>query len=169
MKSSIIQLQQLLYNGKEMRNAETFSGFGLTNGDLVLADEEKAKAIAFDEINKSPEENKRRLTVETLRYLFRPQVAEKQFGHLIFSMAMQAISVFKIGAFVCWDLSVYEGYGVRMHSDNTKVSNGGEVQCFEGLCIVNNNYIWSHRSNNYSESKRNDHLDNNRRQEQRNK
>ncbi|GJU78975.1 hypothetical protein Tco_1276045, partial [Tanacetum coccineum] len=37
----------------------------------VLADEEKAKAIAFDEINKSPEENKRRLTVETLRYLFR--------------------------------------------------------------------------------------------------
>ncbi|GJR72783.1 hypothetical protein Tco_0085148, partial [Tanacetum coccineum] len=31
----------------------------------VLADEEKAKAIAFDEINKSPEENKRRLTVAT--------------------------------------------------------------------------------------------------------
>ncbi|GJX14896.1 hypothetical protein Tco_0206654, partial [Tanacetum coccineum] len=25
------------------------------------------------------------------------------------------------------DLSVCEGYGVRMHSDNTKVSNGGEV------------------------------------------
>ncbi|GJQ93506.1 hypothetical protein Tco_0004645 [Tanacetum coccineum] len=35
---------------------------------IVLADEEKAKAIAFDEINKSPEQNKRRLT---------PQVAEK--------------------------------------------------------------------------------------------
>ncbi|GJY04699.1 hypothetical protein Tco_0370639 [Tanacetum coccineum] len=67
-------------------------------------------------------------------------------------MAMQAISLFKTGvnggaglmlithdhmcAFVCWDLSVYEGYGVRMHSDNTKVSNGGEVQCFEGLCIT---------------------------------
>ncbi|GJU50804.1 hypothetical protein Tco_1220359 [Tanacetum coccineum] len=39
--------------------------------NLVLADEEKAKAIAFDEINKSPEENKRRLKVAT------PQVAEK--------------------------------------------------------------------------------------------
>ncbi|GJV92949.1 DNA damage-inducible protein 1 [Tanacetum coccineum] len=45
----------LLYNGKEMRNVETLSGFGLTDGDLVLANEVKAKAIAFDEVNKSPE------------------------------------------------------------------------------------------------------------------
>ncbi|GJY25530.1 hypothetical protein Tco_0400256 [Tanacetum coccineum] len=31
---------------------------------LVPADEEKAKVIAFDEINKSPKENKRRLTAQ---------------------------------------------------------------------------------------------------------
>nr|GEW81572.1 elongation factor Tu, mitochondrial [Tanacetum cinerariifolium] len=37
----------------------------------VLVDEEKAKAIAFDEINKSPKENKRGLTVAIA------QVAEK--------------------------------------------------------------------------------------------
>ncbi|GJT13113.1 elongation factor Tu, mitochondrial [Tanacetum coccineum] len=69
-----LHLQQLIYNGKKMRNAETLSAFGLTDGDLVmmvLADEEKAKAIAFDEINKTPEENKRGLTIAT------PHVAKK--------------------------------------------------------------------------------------------
>ncbi|GJZ29098.1 retrotransposable element Tf2 [Tanacetum coccineum] len=63
------ELHSLLsYNGKKTRNAETLSGFGLTDGDLVmmvLADEEKAKAIAFDEINKAPKENKRGITIAT--------------------------------------------------------------------------------------------------------
>ncbi|KAK9049202.1 hypothetical protein SSX86_030823, partial [Deinandra increscens subsp. villosa] len=31
-----LQQQQLLYNGKEMRNAETLSGLGVTDGDLVM-------------------------------------------------------------------------------------------------------------------------------------
>ncbi|GJR48030.1 pre-mRNA-splicing factor CWC22 [Tanacetum coccineum] len=35
----------------------------------VLADEEKAKAIAFDKINKTPKENKRRITIATMQKL----------------------------------------------------------------------------------------------------
>lgn len=31
-----LQQQQLLYNGKEMKNAETLSGLGVTDGDLVM-------------------------------------------------------------------------------------------------------------------------------------
>ncbi|KAJ0874479.1 putative DNA damage-inducible protein [Helianthus annuus] len=31
-----LQQQQLLYNGKEMRNAETLSGLGVADGDLVM-------------------------------------------------------------------------------------------------------------------------------------
>ncbi|KAL7249433.1 hypothetical protein ACSBR1_011594 [Camellia fascicularis] len=31
-----IQQQQLLYNGKEMRNAEKLSGLGVNDGDLVM-------------------------------------------------------------------------------------------------------------------------------------
>ncbi|GKC22800.1 hypothetical protein Tco_1024950 [Tanacetum coccineum] len=34
--NNVQHLQQLLYNGKEMRSAEAFSGFGLTNGDLLM-------------------------------------------------------------------------------------------------------------------------------------
>ncbi|GKC97286.1 hypothetical protein Tco_1167561, partial [Tanacetum coccineum] len=110
----------------EMRSAETFSGFGLTDGDLLMM-----------------------ISSSSHRLL------KKQFGRLMFSMALQAISVFKIGVnggaglmlpFVCrleegeaasyvgemeenarLDLSACEGYGVRMHSDNIKVSNVDEV------------------------------------------
>ncbi|GKC65856.1 hypothetical protein Tco_1098454, partial [Tanacetum coccineum] len=49
-----------------MRRKDGSGKLSRTLASLVLADEEKAKAIAFDEINKSPEENKRRLTVATV-------------------------------------------------------------------------------------------------------
>ncbi|KAL7195097.1 hypothetical protein ACSBR1_035331 [Camellia fascicularis] len=32
----LIQQQQLLYNGKEMRNAEKLTGLGVNDGDLVI-------------------------------------------------------------------------------------------------------------------------------------
>lgn len=36
----------------------------------MLADEGKAKAVAFDEIDKAPEEKKRGITIATVRILF---------------------------------------------------------------------------------------------------
>jgi len=37
--------------------------------DQVLADEGKAKAVAFDEIDKAPEEKKRGITIATVRLI----------------------------------------------------------------------------------------------------
>jgi elongation factor Tu len=38
--------------------------------EQVLAEEGKAKAIAFDEIDKAPEEKKRGITIATVRHTY---------------------------------------------------------------------------------------------------
>lgn len=46
----------------------------------VLADEGKAKAVAFDEIDKAPEEKKRGITIATVTIQFRLQHVCLDFG-----------------------------------------------------------------------------------------
>ncbi|GJY49510.1 protein DNA-damage inducible 1 [Tanacetum coccineum] len=50
-----LQQQQLLYNGKEMRNAETLSGLGVTDGDLVMMVSSSRNEVTSNEITLNPD------------------------------------------------------------------------------------------------------------------
>ncbi|KAI3673904.1 hypothetical protein L6452_40034 [Arctium lappa] len=45
-----LQQQQLLYNGKEMRNVETLSGLGVADGDLVMMVSNSSSTVSSNEV-----------------------------------------------------------------------------------------------------------------------
>lgn len=50
----------------------------------MLAEEGKAKAVAFDEIDKAPEEKKRGITIATVGYCFLLVIHIVILGHVIY-------------------------------------------------------------------------------------
>ncbi|PWA97487.1 ubiquitin family protein [Artemisia annua] len=50
-----LQQQQLLYNGKEMRNAETLNGLGVTDGDLVMMVSSSRNEVNSNEVTLNPD------------------------------------------------------------------------------------------------------------------
>ena len=72
-------------------------GFGVycsIGFDQVLADEGKAKAVAFDEIDKAPEEKKRGITIATVRTC--------SFGHTL--LVLESIMFFSVDVYACLTL-----------------------------------------------------------------
>ena len=67
----------------------------------VLAEEGKAKAVAFDEIDKAPEEKKRGITIATVGYCFLSQLFKPlpcqaiQFNAAVILLLETNFSIFK--------------------------------------------------------------------------